>query len=363
MKFAPKAYALTGKSVSRYVAIAGSVLLMSLALSSVSAQTFTGADSELILQRLAQMAPGAPMPEPEQFVHIPPTMDDLEAASLHPKLKETIRRGHDLFVNTQQLRGKNVFNNMTCVSCHMGEGRLPFASPVWPAAVILPNYRPKNDHVNNLEERIAGCFAYSMNGKPPEYGSDDMVALATYHQWLARGVPMYQPGNTMYGRGYPRIPEPELKPDAIRGKAVYQAQCAMCHGDDGGGARARGDVVFPALWGDDSYNWGAGITRLFSLAAFTKHNMPLGKPRSLTDQQAWDVAYYVDSQERPQDPRYTGDVRETRELYLDSFHKATLYGTEVGGRLLGDHDNTGEKDFLKPDVLRARDFRANRQNN
>ncbi len=47
----------------------------------------------------------------------------------------------------------------------------------------------------NLEERIAGCFTYSMNGKPPAYRcSDDMLALTAYHQWLAKGVPMYQTG-------------------------------------------------------------------------------------------------------------------------------------------------------------------------
>lgn len=346
------------KRLSRALIIAGGLALACLAVGQLSAQTISADERDLILERLAQMAPGAPMPAEGQFVHIPPTMDDLEASSLHPKLKETIRRGHDLFINTQQLRGKNVFNNMNCSSCHMGEGRLPFSSPVWPAAVILPNYRPKNDHVNSLEERIAGCFSYSMNGTPPEYGSDDMLALATYHQWLAKGVPIYQPGNTMYGRGYPRLPEPELDVDALRGKAVYESQCAMCHGSDGAGVTARGEVVFPALWGDNSYNWGAGITRLFSLAAFTKHNMPLGSPRKLTDQQAWDVAYYIDSQERPQDPRYTGDVEETREIYHDSFHKDTLYGTEFEGRLLGDHDNLGEKDFLKPDVLRPRSFKA-----
>lgn len=353
-----------GKEIAarpRNLAILGGMILTCAVFAVASAQNMEQGDSELILQRLAQMAPGAPMPREDQFVHIPPTMDDLEASSLHPKLKETIRRGHDLFINTQQLRGKNVFNNMNCSSCHMGEGRLPFSSPVWPAAVILPNYRPKNDHVNSLEERIAGCFSFSMNGTPPEYGSDDMLALATYHQWLAKGVPIYQPGNTMYGRGYPRIPDPELEVDAVRGKAAYDTHCAMCHGSDGAGATARGEVVFPALWGDDSYNWGAGITRLFSLASFTKYNMPLGSPGTLTDQEAWDVAYYIDSQERPQDPRYTGDVRETREIYHDSFHKDTLYGVEVDGRLLGDHDNLGEKDFLKPDVLRSRSFKARAQ--
>lgn len=304
---------------------------------------------------ISAMAPGAPLPKDDEFVHIPPSMEDLEASDLHPKMKEAIRRGHDLFVNTQQLRGKNVFNNMNCVSCHMGEGRLPFAGPVWPAAVDLPAYRGKNGHVNSLEERLVGCFTYSMNGTPPAYGSDDMLALTLYHQWLATGVPMF-PKDKLYGRGYPRLADPEQPADAIRGKAAYQANCAVCHGADGAGKKEGDKVIFPALWGDDSYNWGAGIARVFTLASFTKHNMPLGQPNSLSEQDAWDIAQYVDTRERPQDPRYTGDIKETREMYLDTFHKNTMYGVEFEGKILGDHDNVGHKDFLKPDILRSRDF-------
>src|SRR5690625_5659894 len=90
------------------------------------------------------MAPTAPPPTDDEFVHIPPTMDDLEASDFAPQLKEAIRRGHDLFVNTQQLRGKNVFNDMNCVSCHMGEGRLPFAGPVWPRS---------EEHTSELQSR------------------------------------------------------------------------------------------------------------------------------------------------------------------------------------------------------------------
>lgn len=300
------------------------------------------------------------MPEAKegQLVHVPPTMDDLEKADMHPELKRVIRRGHDLFMNTQQLRGKNVFNNMNCSSCHMGEGRMPFAGPVWPAVVTLPDYRGKNGHVNNLEERLAGCFTYSMNGKPPAYGSDDMLALTAYHQWLAKGVPMYADGKNMYGRGFPRLPEPEQGMDYQRGEQVYKENCSICHGNDGAGLVQNDKVVFPAVWGDNSYNWGAGIVRHYTLASFVKRNMPLGQPNSLTDQQAWDVAYYIDSQERPQEPRYTGDVKETREKYLETFHKHSSYGLEVEGRLLGDHDNVGSKDFLKPDVLRDRTFTA-----
>lgn len=336
-------------------------LLSALALSvnSQAADAPAGetAVSQEVLDSLKGMAPGAPLPKPGQFVHIPPTLDDLEASNLHPKLKETIRRGHDLFTHTQQLRGKNVFNDMNCSSCHLGAGRLPYSSPIWPAAAILPNYRPKNDQVNSLEERIAGCFVYSMNGQPPAYGSDNMLALVAYHRWLAKGVPIYQPGNTMYGRGYPRLPEPELRPDMVRGKSAYDAKCALCHAADGSGRKQDGKVVFPALWGDASFNWGAGITRVFSMASFIKYNMPLGQPSTLSDQEAWDLAQYIDSQERPQDPRYTGNIAETRKLYEPSFYKDSLYGLEVNGHILGDHDNTGEKPFLKPEgVLRSRDF-------
>lgn len=296
-----------------------------------------------------------PAPAEGQYVHQPPSLQDLDDAALHPELKRVIRRGYDLFVNTQQLRGENVFNDMNCSSCHLGAGAQAFSAPVWPAAVILPNFRPKNQQVNSLEERIAGCFSYSMNGKPPEYGSDNMLALAAYHQWLAKGVPIYQPGNTLYGRGYP-ITEPDEEPSYSRGQVLYETHCSICHAEDGSGMQVRGESQFPAVWGDTSYNWGAGITRIFTLAGFIHHNMPLGQPQSMSVQQSWDLAEYINSQERPQDPRYTGDVVETRNLYLDTFHKTTYYGLEKQGRLLGDHENLGEKDFLKPDVLRARRF-------
>ncbi|GLR64145.1 c-type cytochrome [Marinospirillum insulare] len=290
-----------------------------------------------------------------QVVHVPPTMADLEDADLHPELKRTIRRGYDLFMNTQQLRGKNVFNDMTCKSCHMGEGRLPFAAPVWRAVIAMPNFRGKNQHVNNLEERIAGCFAFSMNGKPPAYGSDDMIALTAYHQWLAKGLPTFERKN-FYGRGYP-IEDAPKAPSYKRGEKLYADNCAICHSDDGSGMRVDGKAHFPAVWGDLSYNWGAGISRLHTLAGFVRNNMPLGQPLTMSVQESWDLAEYIDSQERPHDPRFTGDLKETRAKYLDTFHKHTYYGLKKQGRLLGDHDNFGEKDFIKPDNLRPRTYK------
>lgn len=333
---------------------------LGLAVAGPASAQFTkmGADlTEEDRQMLRDLLPGFPEPKDEQLVHIPPTMADLEDAKMSEQLKEVIRYGHDLFVNTQQLRGKYVFNDMNCSSCHVGAGSRPFGGPVWPALVTLPDFRPKNDHVNNFEERLAGCFSFSMNGMPPAYGSDEMVALTAYHQWLAKGVGMY-PDAPIYGRGYPRpAPLPEgREPDRIRGKDLYAQNCAICHGEDGQGQFAGEKAVFPPVWGDGSYNWGAGISRIFTLAGFIKYNMPLGAAPLISDEDAWDIAAFVNSHERPQDARYTGDVAETLALYDETFHKFTYYGKEVDGKIMGDHDNVGYKDFLKPDVLRPRYF-------
>lgn len=300
-----------------------------------------------LVETLIEM--GYPAPQEGELVHIPPTMTELEEADIHPELKKVIRRGYDLFTNTQQLRGENVFSGMNCSSCHLGEGRQPFSAPIWVAVVTLPDFRGKNQHVNNLEERIAGCFTYSMNGVPPAYGSDDMLALTAYHQWLAKGVPMY-PDQPIYGQGFP-APE---RPEAIsyqNGETLYNEHCAVCHGEDGSGRYQAGEYLFPAPWGDGSNNWGAGIVITETAAGFIKNNMPLGQPLSLSDQEAWDIAYYMTQQERPQDPRYTGEVAETLKQFGPHFHKHSSYGQvrQIDGHLLGDHANWGEKgEEIKP---------------
>src|SRR5690625_257101 len=167
--------------------------------------------------------------EENQYIHTAPTLEQLEAdESIHPELRKVIMRGYDLFMNTQQLRGEYVVNDMNCSSCHLGEGRKEWSGPVWPAVTTLPDYRGKNWQVNSLEERIAGCFSFSMNGKPPAYGSDTMLALAAYHQWLGRGAPLYE--KNIAGRGFGKLDQPEHKPDYSRGEQVFQANCSVCHG-------------------------------------------------------------------------------------------------------------------------------------
>jgi thiosulfate dehydrogenase len=272
-------------------------------------------DYQVELPASPDSAPGfAPPPESE----IP---DD--------RFGEMVRYGRDLFVNTQQLRGKYVGNDMNCVNCHLDAGRRADSAPLWAAYTMYPAYRKKNDRVNTLEERIQGCFRYSMNGSPPPSGSPELTALITYHYWLAKGAPT---GVALEGRGYPELDAPKKQPDIRRGREVFQAQCAICHGDDGMGRKAEGDVVFPPLWGEGAYNWGAGMHRINTAAAFIHANMPLGKPYSLSEQQSWDVAAYINSHERLQDPRYEGDLEATDQ----TFHShQCFYGDKVDGHVLG----------------------------
>jgi cytochrome c len=76
-----------------------------------------------------------------------------------------------------------------------------------------------------------------------------------------------------------------LKPNQERGVKIYQAQCASCHGDNGEGKKDnQGHIAFPPLWGDKSFNIGAGMARTYTAAAFIKGNMPIGQPNSLSDQ-------------------------------------------------------------------------------
>jgi thiosulfate dehydrogenase len=263
--------------------------------------------------------------DPALYEHVPPGLAEIPDTPLG----DMIRLGREIFTNTQVLRGTFVGNDLTCSNCHMNAGANPLAAPIWATAVDFPIYRSKNQHVNTLAERLAGCFKYSMNGTPPPAQHEVMVALESYMRWLATGAPS---GAVQKARGYVILPMPAQTPDYARGEAVYAGRCAMCHGTDGAGQKEGARVVFPPVWGPNSYNWGAGMLQIEKAAGFLKANMPLGNP-DLSDQAAWDVALYIDGHERPQDPRWLGNVEATRRAYHD---EASTYGLRMADGLMGD---------------------------
>lgn len=250
---------------------------------------------------------------------------------------EAVVRGREIFTNTGTNAPDHVGNGLSCSNCHLNSGREPLSAPMWAAWVSYPAYRSKNGRINNMEDRVNGCFSYSMNaqnapaGGPPPAGDPIYRDLEAYFYWLATGAPT---NTDLEGAGFGKVEPTELGYDPARGAEVFAENCAVCHGENGQGQTdINGRYVFPPLWGPDSYNWGAGMARIDTAAAFIKNNMPLSQPGSLTDQEAWDVAAYIDSHERPRDPRQTGTVEENRAKNHDD--EESYYGQTIDGVLIG----------------------------
>lgn len=207
-----------------------------------------------------------------------------------------IREGKLLLTETHQRLLKNVGNKLNCSSCHLAAGTTANASPWVGIWGVFPEYRSRSGKVISLQERVNDCFERSMNGKALAYNSVEMNNILAYMQWMSTGVPT---GTSVKGRGFGPINQ-QLTADGGHGKQVYAAKCASCHGATGAGMKGPdGAVLFPAVWGKDSFNDGAGMARTFTAAAFVKHNMPLGQGGSLSDQDAIDVAEFFTHQPRP----------------------------------------------------------------
>lgn len=209
---------------------------------------------------------------------------------------DSIKRGRDYLENTYKLLPKYTGAKMNCTSCHLFSGTTQNAGPWVGVAARFPQYRSRSAKVDTLTDRVNDCFERSMNGKRLPEKSAEMTDIVSYMTWLSRG---YAIGQDIEGSGMPKL---NLKraPDLEAGKNVYLNKCASCHQPHGGGLFADdGKVVFPALWGKNSFNIGAGMARLHTAAGFVKHNMPLGQGNSLTDDEAWDVAAYFIQQPRP----------------------------------------------------------------
>jgi thiosulfate dehydrogenase len=205
------------------------------------------------------------------------------------RMGESIRRGHALLAATRDSLPAYVGNRLRCLSCHLDDGRRANASPLVGVYARYPNYNARSGHIYTIEDRINDCFRRSLNGHslPPE--SAALRDITAYLAWLSSDVPV---GAAVKGQGLPRL-APRTG-DSARGRAIFAATCARCHGADGAGTKRA-----PPLWGAGSFNIGAGMARLRTAAAFIRHNMPFDRPGSLTDQQAFDVAAYITSRPRP----------------------------------------------------------------
>ncbi len=220
---------------------------------------------------------------------------------------DQINYGKRLLNETRRLLPQNTGASMNCNSCHVQQGKKPLAAPYINTVNAFPQFNPRANRVVTLEDRINGCFMRSMNGKPLDKTSPEMQAMVAYMKWLAQDVP--HGAKVQIENAWPI--DTKLVGDPVRGKGLYAAQCAACHGANGEGKKDRaGDIVFPPLWGDESFNIGAGLARTYKAAAFIRNSMPMGvnthgawgEGGVLSDQDAVDVAEYFTHMPRPDFP-------------------------------------------------------------
>jgi thiosulfate dehydrogenase len=202
-----------------------------------------------------------------------------------------IAYGKHIIQSTHEYAGAYAVATMSCEACHIAAGTKAHGGSLVGAYARFPQYNARAKRFITLQDRLAECFLYSMNGVTPPFASREMVALTAYIAYLSRG--------TVVGTGAPDQGliafKPPHAPSVSNGSTVYTASCAACHGADGSGGSA-----FPPLWGAGSFNNGAGMHRLTTMAAFVRYNMPYGSPpNTLSAQQAYDVSAFVLSHPRP----------------------------------------------------------------
>ncbi len=217
--------------------------------------------------------------------------------------------GRRLIAHTAELLGQDhpdperryINSRLNCGSCHLATGTEPGTLTLLQTDEHYPRFSGRAGTQTDIEDRINECMTRSMNGKPLPMDSPEMMAMAAYLRSLGSQY-------DAMGASLKKVEEPApfktptRAADLAKGQVVYGARCAQCHGTDGLGLLATANrskgYLFPPLWGPDSFNTGAGMHRVLTAARFIKARMPLGQA-TLTDEEAFDVSAFINSQPRP----------------------------------------------------------------
>jgi len=222
------------------------------------------------------------------------------------KQKDLVLYGKELIAHTSKYLGpkgtvKAMSNGMNCQNCHLNAGTKVFGNNYGSVASLYPKFRPRSGSVENIYKRINDCISRSLNGQQLDTLSKEMQAIKAYIEFIGSNVPK---GEKAAGSGFKELAYQEMAADTAKGRVVFKTKCVVCHQANGEGLLlADGtEYTYPPLWGSHSYNDGAGLFRLSKLAQYVKYNMPFGvdyKNTQLGDEEAWDVAAFINSQARP----------------------------------------------------------------
>lgn len=221
-------------------------------------------------------------------------------------LENQILYGKELIQNTSKYLGPNgsvmqISNGMNCQNCHLDAGTKIYGNNYGSVASTYPKIRARSGKSESIINRINDCFERSLNGLALDSSSRELQAMKAYMLFLGSNV---EKNIKVKGSGLKNIPYLDRAANAENGRKVYREKCVSCHQENGEGTLAADKLayVYPPLWGNNSYNDAAGLYRLSNMAKYIKYNMPLGatyESPQLSDEEAWDLAAFIDSQPRP----------------------------------------------------------------
>ena len=225
----------------------------------------------------------------------PPAESDIPTDSMGA----AIRRGLALIRFTPESLPQYVKSNMRCVSCHENDGTKATAAPLTGSHARFPKYLSRSGTVVTLADRVNFCMTRSLAGTALPLDSREMEDILAYLAFISHDVPV---GRHLSAADGLLSMKDTLVGDTLRGHTLFTATCAICHQADG-----AGHSPIPALWGPGSITIEASMARHERAASFIFHNMPQTAPGSLTEQQAFDLAAYIDSHPRPDAPMKEND--------------------------------------------------------
>lgn len=236
---------------------------------------------------------------------VPPSLYADE--NLVGKEREIVLYGEDIIANTSKYFGPHgsiaqITNGMNCQNCHLNAGRKNWGNNYSAVFSTYPKFRERSGAIESIYKRVSDCIERSLNGTAIDSTSKEFLAIYAYIKWLGQNVKKNQ---KPVGSGIEKIPFMDRAANPAKGKEVYSTECQSCHGANGEGKLNLNEISYeyPPVWGEHSYNTGAGLYRISSFAGYVINNMPFNltshdNPK-LTTEEAWDVAAYVNSQPRP----------------------------------------------------------------
>jgi thiosulfate dehydrogenase len=233
------------------------------------------------------------------------TASDVESIT-DLKLKASVSYGKELISHTSKYLGPKgsvlqMSNGLNCQNCHLDAGTKVWGNNFGSVASLYPKYRARSGTIESIYKRINDCFQRSLNGIALDTNGKEMQSIKAYITFIGSNV---EKGKKAEGSGFKDLDFLERAANPENGNKVYIAKCQSCHQENGQGVfnSELSEYTYPALWGEHSFNDGAGLYRISNFAKFVKYNMPQGanyQNPMLSDEEAWDVAAFVLSRDRP----------------------------------------------------------------